>query len=621
MTYTKQFPAFDELSADLRYKLWKKDRRAHKLLWTFTVLVCLPGVLFVTVKPVNDAVSIVSNALVTVGAINKFFQPPVKSEEVANKTDTQDDPKVLAYLDVIAWAEGTGDNYNTAVGYTDAPLWTYNAELDSDAWGRYQYLSTTAQPILAKLGYTADQFTDPKVQDQVMIEHLKELGIYEVIVAGDIDTALNMAGTSQQWASMPGSTAGQNPKDLATVRKIYDEKLAARQGQTTAQSTEAVAVASTGLGSAVEWNIGAAHNQDKITQALVTSLSKIVGLESIPEKAATPGTPAQTVTKYFPIQGQDLETAAKTSDYGNRTHPIYGDQRFHAGIDFGADAGTPLVSTEAAVVTEAITEDTNGCGLSVAYKLTSGNEVRYCHMESVTVNVGDSLVAGQIVGTVGSTGGSTGAHLHVEYYVGGETVDPSDYIASLTAPPTEAASTTTEAPAVTGGLQFAINYDPAVPDTHKKQVEAATQYISSIIETNQTITLKVTMIDDKKFIAAAKPTAYNDAGLAIEGEVRLSTQHEQTQVAVRHELLHVLGIGSAPNWFAAVDRATNTYKADTLAGVAYGGKPIPLATDNAHWSEDINDKEMMTEFLTDGTGDTISELDKAALRDIGWKVK
>lgn len=112
--------------------------------------------------------------------------------------------------------------------------------------------------------------------------------------------------------------------------------------------------------------------------------------------------------------------------YGWRIHPIWGDERFHSGVDLAASQGTPIYAIAAGTVTTATYGDANGYYVSISHGNGYGSV--YCHMTNYIVSVGDSVSQGQVIGYVGSTGWSTGPHLHFEIHVNGSTVNPMDYI-------------------------------------------------------------------------------------------------------------------------------------------------------------------------------------------------
>ncbi|OGS52084.1 MAG: hypothetical protein A3J40_03760 [Erythrobacter sp. RIFCSPHIGHO2_12_FULL_63_10] len=111
-----------------------------------------------------------------------------------------------------------------------------------------------------------------------------------------------------------------------------------------------------------------------------------------------------------------------SSTFGMRRHPILGYRRMHSGIDFRARYGTPIVAVTDGRVTSA--GRTGGCGNAVRLSHAGGLSTRYCHMSRIAVNGGQNVRRGQVIGYVGSTGLSTGAHLHYEMYRGGRAIDP-----------------------------------------------------------------------------------------------------------------------------------------------------------------------------------------------------
>ena len=114
---------------------------------------------------------------------------------------------------------------------------------------------------------------------------------------------------------------------------------------------------------------------------------------------------------------------AISSGFGMRRHPILGYRRMHSGMDFRASRGTPIVAvTDGKVVGSG---RMGGCGNAVRLRHGGGMDTRYCHMSRVAVRSGQSVRRGQVIGYVGSTGLSTGPHLHYEMYRSGRAVNPA----------------------------------------------------------------------------------------------------------------------------------------------------------------------------------------------------
>ena len=127
-----------------------------------------------------------------------------------------------------------------------------------------------------------------------------------------------------------------------------------------------------------------------------------------------------------------LDTVRITSSFGMREHPILGYTRMHMGIDFGAPTGTPVYAAGDGVVEKAAW--TNGYGRWLQIKHAGGIETGYGHLSRWAVRQGEHVHQGQVVAYVGSTGLSTGPHLHFEEMVNGQKVNPS----KLKSPPSVA---------------------------------------------------------------------------------------------------------------------------------------------------------------------------------------
>ena len=127
------------------------------------------------------------------------------------------------------------------------------------------------------------------------------------------------------------------------------------------------------------------------------------------------------ITWLVPVNYTDF-----TSPYGWRIHPVYGYQKFHYGVDLSAPQGTPIIASRSGVVTTA-TWDSGG-GNYVVINHGDGFSSIYMHMTHYIVKRGDVVSAGQVIGYVGSTGVSTGPHLHFSITLNGSYVNPALYI-------------------------------------------------------------------------------------------------------------------------------------------------------------------------------------------------
>ena len=116
-----------------------------------------------------------------------------------------------------------------------------------------------------------------------------------------------------------------------------------------------------------------------------------------------------------------------TSPFGNRKSPTAGASSYHQGIDLGAPAGTPIVASRAGVVTAATFSGSAGYYVSINHG--DGFSSIYMHMTNYVVSAGQTVAQGQLIGYVGSTGISTGNHLHFGIAYNGAYVNPAGYVA------------------------------------------------------------------------------------------------------------------------------------------------------------------------------------------------
>ncbi|MBR5518347.1 MAG: M23 family metallopeptidase, partial [Clostridia bacterium] len=115
-----------------------------------------------------------------------------------------------------------------------------------------------------------------------------------------------------------------------------------------------------------------------------------------------------------------------TSKYGWRLHPVLGYEKLHTGVDIGAGYNANIIAASSGKV---ITATYNSAyGNYVVIDHGGGVCTLYAHQSSIAVSVGQTVSAGQVIGYVGSTGYSTGPHLHFEVIINGSTVDPLGYI-------------------------------------------------------------------------------------------------------------------------------------------------------------------------------------------------
>ncbi len=128
-----------------------------------------------------------------------------------------------------------------------------------------------------------------------------------------------------------------------------------------------------------------------------------------------------SIPSRMPVEGVRL-----TSDFGMRTHPVLGGRRGHKGVDLAGPVGTPVIATADGVVSKA--EWFSSYGLYISLEHGAEIQTRYGHMSRLNVYAGQRIRKGDVIGYIGSTGRSTGPHLHYEVRIAGVAVNPVPYM-------------------------------------------------------------------------------------------------------------------------------------------------------------------------------------------------
>ncbi len=181
---------------------------------------------------------------------------------------------------------------------------------------------------------------------------------------------------------------------------------------------------------------GALGIADLIYRNLSAQAEKDGPAEAAPAGSGTPGIPSQTAPPgtapaddpQSDIPDFKLPVPAPTSSaFGIREDPFSHRPRFHRGIDLAVPAGTEVRAARGGEVE--IAGYQAGFGCSVVVRHAEGFKTRYAHLGTTSVKAGEVVTDGQVLGTAGSTGRSTGPHLHFEVIRGGEPIDPMSVMA------------------------------------------------------------------------------------------------------------------------------------------------------------------------------------------------
>ena len=115
-----------------------------------------------------------------------------------------------------------------------------------------------------------------------------------------------------------------------------------------------------------------------------------------------------------------------SSEYGNRVNPVTGQYLMHSGVDIAASQGTKIRAAYSGIVSDVGSNSVGGNYISLVHK--DGSETLYCHCSKIIAKKGDVIRAGETIALVGSTGRSTGPHLHFEIHIDDNTVNPLNYL-------------------------------------------------------------------------------------------------------------------------------------------------------------------------------------------------
>ena len=126
------------------------------------------------------------------------------------------------------------------------------------------------------------------------------------------------------------------------------------------------------------------------------------------------------------VAGRPIKRGWMSSRYGKRTDPFNGRLAWHAGVDFAGKEGSDVIAVASGIVTWA--SDRYGYGKLIEINHGNGYKTRYAHSAELKVKLGDIVRKGDVIAAMGSSGRSTGPHVHFEVYKNGRTVDPSAYL-------------------------------------------------------------------------------------------------------------------------------------------------------------------------------------------------
>ena len=298
------------------------------------------------------------------------------------------------------------------IGYGTTPY-------DKEAWSTLTASQPCSEEQAAKIFYNSAN----KNYGAKIVNTCLKLGITN---QGQFDALCSLAYNSGT-GTITGSNRlmnaiAKNPNDETTIRSIWESfKIKDRKGNTQpgliwrrkqecnmyfGKNVEIRSIAKIGVGGTVTENNGNGWLPNDYTD----ETGGIKGHKSVSNEFGSDW--------LVPVTG-----ASVSSLYGWRIHPTLGVRKFHSGIDLGCPKGTPILATKGGTIVQTGNSDTMGI---YARQNCGKYQVIYMHMSKLSCKQGDNLKRGDKIGEVGSTGRSTGAHLHwqIQTVDGGTTTDP-----------------------------------------------------------------------------------------------------------------------------------------------------------------------------------------------------
>lgn len=251
---------------------------------------------------------------------------------------------------------------------------------------------------------------------------VERVAIFQALFSGTNRTLAEVADARATFASKQASLdatskqiadlEAKSSANLARVQTIYVAASAAQQEVTSLYAEKKAAVRAT---QATRAQI------ERLYQQLLAKQREVAAQLAARGNTAGPGVPGKGGL-IWPMNG------TRTSPFGYRTDPFTGQRKFHAGQDIAAPSGTPIwAANDGVVVFTESPASSGGYGNYTCIDHGGGFATCYAHQSSFAVSAGQHVARGQVIGYEGSTGNSTGPHLHYETRINGNPVDPMQY--------------------------------------------------------------------------------------------------------------------------------------------------------------------------------------------------
>jgi len=255
-------------------------------------------------------------------------------------------------------------------------------------------------------------YVDVVLESTSFEDLITRMSVVRDFIAGDDDLVGRFQNTRDAVEGGKQAIAGKESAVHAAVADLQQQSDALAGLRAAQAASLALRKQKNGTLASVEGNLALLERQENELLAESNSLTGVINGSS--------GGGGGTGSLIWPVHGP------VTSPFGWRIHPILGTKKFHTGIDIGVGYGTPIHAADSGAVIYATWM--SGYGNVIIIDHGRGISTLYAHQSSLAVGNGVKVSRGQTIGYVGSTGFSTGPHLHFEMRVNGTPVDPMAYL-------------------------------------------------------------------------------------------------------------------------------------------------------------------------------------------------
>jgi len=380
-------------------------------------------------------VSLILLAVVTVSSIGYPAYATIQDEKDALAELEQEKTDIQAIIDEL---DSEMASIEEKIEVLDGELTTVTEELyttETELASVKKKIKKNKKKLKKAKKKIKKQYAAMKLRIQFMYENGDQQMIDLILNSDNVSDFLNQADYISELSTYDREqldelkATKQTIEDTRAVLVAERDTLKTLKAEQETQQTELEALISAKQTELAEYDSRLAENEaamDELDVEIGDKQELIAEMERIEEERRQQQSSSQVIapnTGYmWPIPGFSYIS----SDYGYRSDPFSGAQSFHSGIDVPAPAGTPIVATNSGQVAWSNYSTTAGNWVGIDH----GNGVYsvYMHMSSRMCSTGDYVTQGQTIGLVGTTGSSTGNHLHFSIRINGVYTSPWNYI-------------------------------------------------------------------------------------------------------------------------------------------------------------------------------------------------